>query len=292
MELRHLRYFVAVADELHFGRAAEKLFMAQPPLSQQIKQLEEEIGVLLFERTNRRVRLTEAGQVFLAEAHAILDRAAEAMQKAQRAGKGEAGWFSVGFVASATYDVLPDILRVFCERYPEVELELLELQGTEQGQALREKRIHVGFARLPGNEAGLVLEAIREEPVMAALPASHKLAHRASLALRELSEEPFILFPQQPQSSYAGYVIDLCRQAGFTPRVVQKTGEMQTAVSLVAAGIGVALVPQSVQNLQRTGVVYRSFTAPAPTVALTMLYRENETSPVLPHFLKIARQAW
>jgi len=290
MELRHLRYFVAVAEELHFGRAAQRLFMAQPPLSQQILQLEREIGTSLLERTNRRVQLTAAGQVFLHDARDILARVDHAILTAQRASRGEAGWLGVGFVASATYDVLPVILRRFRERFPEVELVLIELLGTEQGQALRENQIHVGFARLPSDVEGIVLESVAEHPLMVALPATHPLAKQDRIALPELAAEPFILFPRQPESNYADYIIRLCAAAGFTPRIVQKTGEMQTAVSLVDAGIGVAIVPASVQNLRREGVVYRPFTEPAPTIELSMGYRKHDPSPILPHFLVIARE--
>ncbi len=289
MELRHLRYFVAVAEELHFGRAAERLFMAQPPLSQQIRQLEQEIGVRLFERTNRRVQLTAAGQVFLAEARTILARVEEAVRKAQRASRGEAGWFGVGFVASVTYDVLPPILRRFRELYPDVELVLLELASGEQGQALRDKRIHLSLARLPTPEAGIVLETLAQDPLLAAFPASHRLATRKAVKLPELAAEPFLLFPPHAESSYAEFVIHLCEQAGFTPRIVQTTGEIQTAISLVAAGIGITLVPAAMQNLRREGVVYRPIVQPTPTVDLTMAYRENDPSPILPHFLEIAR---
>ena len=290
MELRHLRYFVAVAEELHFGRAAQRLFMAQPPLSQQILQLEREIGTSLLERTNRRVQLTAAGQVFLQEARDILARVDHAVLTAQRASRGEAGWLGVGFVASATYDVLPVILRRFRERFPEVEMVLIELLGTEQGQAMRENQIHVGFARLPSDVEGIVLETVAVHPLMVALPATHPLAKQERIDLPELAAEPFILFPRQPESNYADYIIRLCAAAGFTPRIVQKTGEMQTAVSLVDAGIGVAIVPASVQNLRREGVVYRPFAEPAPTIALSMCYRQHDPSPILPHFLAIARE--
>jgi len=290
MELRHLRYFVAVAEELHFGRAAQRLFMAQPPLSQQILQLEREIGTSLLERTNRRVQLTAAGQVFLQDARDILARVDHAILTAQRASRGEAGWLGVGFVASATYDVLPVILRRFRERFPDVEMVLIELLGTEQGQALRENQIHVGFARLPSDVEGIVLETVAVHPLMVALPATHPLAKQERIDLPELAAEPFILFPRQPESNYADYIIRLCATAGFTPRIVQKTGEMQTAVSLVDAGIGVAIVPASVQNLRREGVVYRPFAAPAPTIALSMCYRQHDPSPILPHFLAIARE--
>lgn len=289
MELRHLRYFVAVAEELHFGRAAQRLFMAQPPLSQQILQLEREIGTMLFERTNRRVQLTEAGKVFLEEARDILARVDHAVLTVQRVGRGESGWLGVGFVASATYDVLPVILRRFRERFPDVELVLQELLGTEQGRALRERQIHVGFARLPSDVEGIVLETLVQDNLMIALPVTHPLAQQESITLSELAPEPFILFPRQPESNYADYIIRLCAAAGFTPRVVQKTGEVQTAISLISAGIGVAIVPASVQHLRREGVVYRPFTDPAPTSELSMVYLPDDPSPILPHFLAIAR---
>lgn len=290
MELRHLRYFVAVAEELHFGRAAERLAMAQPPLSHQIRQLEQEIGTPLFTRTNRRVQLTAAGEVLLEEARAILARVAQAVEKAQRTGRGEAGWFGVGFVASAIYGVLPLILRRFREAYPEVELVLLELPGLEQWQALRDKRIHVGFARLPVEEDGIVLEQVTQETLLVALPAAHLLAGRPELRLAELAGEALILYPQESESRFAEYVLRLCAAAGFTPQVVQRTGEIQTAVSLVSAGIGVAVVPSSARNLRQEGVVYRPLVEPAPTIELTLGYRANDPSPILPHFLDLVRE--
>lgn len=290
MELRHLRYFMAVAEELHFGRAADRLFMAQPPLSQQIRQLEREIGVQLFERTNRRVELTAAGKAFMLETRVILERVDQAVQNAQRVSRGEAGWFGVGFVASATYDVLPIILRRFREQYPDIELVLMELSGVEQGPALSEKKIHVGFSRLPARESGILFEKVAEESLMVAVPASHRLARQETLRLGELDGEPFILFPHQPESNYAEYVVRLCNDAGFDPRIVQKTGEIQTAISLVDAGIGVSIVPAAAENIHREGVVYRPIAAPSPIIELTMGYREFDPSPVLPHFLDIARE--
>ncbi|HEY3298322.1 MAG TPA: LysR family transcriptional regulator [Armatimonadota bacterium] len=289
MELRHLRYFVAVAEELHFGRAAERLFMAQPPLSQQIRQLENEMGVRLFDRTNRRVSLTASGEAFLVDAHGILAHVEKAVQNAQRASRGEAGWFGVGFVASAVYDILPAILRKFREEYPEVELDLLEISGVEQGQALREKRINVGFVRLPAPEQGIVRECVAKDILMVAVPASHRLAREAAVSLSELASESFILYPQQPESTWGEYVIRICEEAGFEPRIVQKTGEIQTAVSLVDAGIGVAIVPASTQNLRREGVVYLPIAGTPPTIELTMVFREDDPSPILPRFLEIVR---
>lgn len=291
MELRHLRYFVAVAEERHFGRAAERLFLSQPPLSQQIQQLERELGVTLLARTNRRVELTDAGRAFLEDAREILARVDRAAERARRTARGEAGWIGVGFVGSAIYDVLPEVLRTFRARYPAVELVLLELLGDEQSEALREGRIHVGFSRLLPPEVGLHRETVARATLVAAVPEVHPLAERPVLTLAEVAQEPLVLYPRLTQSSYAEQMLALFRDAGLKPRVAQETGEMQTAVSLVAAGIGVALVPATVRNLGREGVAYRPLASPdPPTVELTMAYREGDPSPVLPHFLDVVRE--
>lgn len=289
MELRHLRYFVAVADDLHFGRAAEKLFIAQPALSQQIQQLERELGVRLLTRSSRRVALTVAGTVFLSEARAILARVSSALEAARRADRGELGRLGVGFVASATYAVLPAVLRRFREDFPDVELLLYELTAAEQAGALRDGTINVGFARPFLDDPALVVEPVARESFVVALPEGHPLAARKSVALTDLAPEPFILFPSSPKPSYADTVYALCESAGFTPQVAQEVREMQTAVSLIAAGIGISLVPASVQNLRRQGVVYRPLSHPTPPTELVLAYRRDDTSPVLQVFLQTVR---
>lgn len=290
MELRHLRYFVTVAEELNFGRAAERLYISQPPLSRQIHQLEAEVGTPLFTRSNRSVELTDAGLAFLKDARSILGDVDSAVQNTRRIGRGEKGWFGVGFVPSAIYDVVPTILRRFREQYPDVELVLRELPGTEHWKALRDKQIHVGFLRLPLEENGIQHEPIARDTLMIALPSYHRMASCQSLDLKEMAHESFILFPNQPESHFAEYIIQICRDAGFEPNVVQKTGEIQTAVSLVAAGIGVVIVPSSARNLRREGVIYRPIKDPAPTIELTMSYRKDDPSSILPNFIKIARE--
>ena len=290
MELRHLRYFVAVAEELHFGRAAEKLHIAQPPLSQQIQQLEREMGVPLFHRANRRVTLTAAGQVFLGEVRRSLDGLAQAVQAARRADRGEVGILAVGFVASATYDLLPTLLAQFRAQFPDVELLLYELNAAEQAGALADRRIHVGLARPSLEDAGLVVETVLREPFLVALPETHPLAVRERPALAELSGEPFISFPENPKPSYADAIKAVCARAGFSPNVVQEAREMQTALSLVAAGLGVTLVPASVQNVRRRGVVYRPLADADATTELTVAYRRDDSSPPLSRFLEIVRR--
>src|ERR1051325_5213431 len=228
MELRHLRYFIAVAEELHFGRAAEKLCIAQPPLSQQIQQLERERGFVLFNRTNRKVELTAAGQLFLDEARETLAGLENAVHAGRRVAKGEVGWLGIGFVGSAPYQMLPRILSSYRERYPEVQLVFRELVSGRQVQALRDRRIHVGFARPPILEDDIVSEVIMTEPLVAALPEGHPLASKGAIVLRKWAQEPFILFPRHPSPSYGGFLISLCETAGFRPNVVQETAEIHT----------------------------------------------------------------
>lgn len=290
MELRHLRYFLAVAEELHFGRAAERLCIAQPPLSQQIQQLERELGFALFQRTKRRVQLTPAGQLFLEETRAVLSNLEKAAQAGRRVARGEAGWLGIGFVGTATYRVLPEALRAFREQYPEVELVLRELVSAHQLQALRDRRIHAGFARPAIEAEDILCERVLREPLLAALPENHPLAQQEQLPLSALASEPFILFPQQLRPSYAELLLSICEQAGFLPRIVQEAAKIQTAISLVAAGLGVTLVPASAENQHRHGVVYRPFADPVPMTDLTIAYRRNDDSPILHSFLQIVRQ--
>jgi DNA-binding transcriptional LysR family regulator len=285
MELRHLRYFLAVAEELHFGRAAARVHIAQPPLSKQIQQLEKEIGIQLFNRTRRSVQLTDAGKVFQREAYKIFESLEKGTLKAKLASRGEAGWLSIGFIGSSTYEVLPSVLRKFRQKYPEVELVLQEIQSSEQNQALQERRIHVSFARFPKMEQGLVFETIYKEHLVVALPESHSLNKKKSLKLSDLADQPFILFPHQP-SAHAENTIQVFSNAGLPPRIVQTVEEMHTALGLVAAGIGVTLVPSSMKKTQRKGIVYLNLVGPTPVLEMKMGYRENEASPVLSRFIE------
>lgn len=290
MELRHLRYFVTLAEELHFGRAAERLHIAQPPLSQQIRQLETELGFELFHRTKRKVQLTEAGQVFLDEVQQIFKQLEQAIQVGRQTSRGEMGQLVVGFVSSAPYNILPKILRTFRSSVPEVRLELHELTTNEQFRWLRESRIDVGFVR-PPIEDTFNFETIFQESLMVALPDTHLLANNSNVSLRSLKNEPFILFPRLLAPGLYDLIISLCQQAGFSPNVTQEAIQMQTIVSLVAGGLGIAIVPESLQNLQRTGVVYKIIQEPTPKTAIAIIWRQNDTSAIVQKFLEIARLA-
>ena len=289
MELRHLRYFVTLAEELHFGRAAERLHIAQPPLSQQIRLLETELGFQLFHRTKRKVQLTQSGQVFLASVQGIFRQLEQAIQVGRQTSRGEMGQLVVGFVSSAAYNVLPTILRTFRTRFPGVSLELHELTTNEQSQWLREGRIDVGFLRPPVEEDLFNFEIIFEEALVVALPEAHELANQSSVSLRSLSNDPFILFPRTLAPGLYDQIISLCQQADFSPIVAQEAIQMQTIVSLVAAEMGVAIVPQSLQHLQRTGVVYKPIQQSTTLVAIAMIWRQNDTSPTVQRFLEVAR---
>ncbi len=291
MEIRHLRYFSAVAEHLHFGRAAQELHISQPPLSQQIREMEEELGVQLFFRTKRRVELTDAGRVFLREARLILDQVSHAVQTAQRSSRGETGRLVVGFVMSATCSVLPEILRVFRERYPGVTLVLEEATTGGGLAALREKRMHLCFLRLPIRDEKLAIETILKESLIVALPEGHRLSSRHKVPMAQLADEPFVLFPRSHGPGFYDQIVAFCHQAGFSPRVVQEASQMQTILSLVAAGIGVALIPESVQNLRTDRIVYRPLQERTQVTGLAIAWLRASTSPLTDHFVAVAREA-
>ena len=295
MDLRHLRYFIAVAEELHFGRAARRLHIAQPPLSQQIRALEEEIGVRLLDRNQRSVALTAAGALFLEEAYKTLAQAEHAVRVAQRASRGEIGRVRIGFVSSIAYGPFPTLLRTFRERSPGVALELHELTTTSQTEALLTGKVDLGLFRLDAESAraqrtgGLRLESLRTEPFVAVLPESHPLVARPRIDLTDLKDEDFVLFPRASNPGLHDYLVLACRKAGFELQVVQEADLMQTLVALVAAGLGVALTPASLQHLKFMGAVYRPLEAPGLESQVVAAWREDDASPVLAALLETLR---
>lgn len=287
MELRHLRYFIAVAEELNFTRAAEKLHIAQPPLSQQIQHLEAQLGFQLFRRTKRTVTLTEAGQVFFEESQKILLQLDRAIQLGQLTSRGELGQLTIGFVSSASHNVVPAILQAFRTLHPAVKLELREMTTNDQLQRLQEGQIDIGFIR-PPVEDGINSEIVFRESLIVALPQTHHLTDGAKVELRQLSTEPFILFPRFLAPGLYDSIISFCQQAGFSPIAAQEALQMQTIVSLVAAEMGVAIVPESMQNFQRRGVVYKPLQESSPIVSIALIWRDNPT-PAVQRFLQTAR---
>jgi DNA-binding transcriptional LysR family regulator len=288
MELRHLRYLVAVADELHFGRAAIRLRISQPPLSQQILQLEEELGVKLFDRTKREVRLTEAGKPIVEEAREILGHVDHFVNVASRASEGAIGHISVAGPGGVN-EILVDALRVFAHSYPGVRIELQFMNTALQMEALRDKSIDVGFLHLPVNDAGLKLEVVRREPMWLAMPKCHPLARHKLVPLAALADHPFILFARRSSPGLHDLITTTCRNAGFSLNVVHEVDNVIASLTLVTAGLGLAFSSQSMQKLWPE-VVFRPFQEPVPPLEYAIAYRRDDHSPALDSFLRIVRQ--
>ncbi|TXH77802.1 LysR substrate-binding domain-containing protein [Thauera aminoaromatica] len=290
MELRHLRYFIAVAEELNFTRAATRLHIGQPPLSMQIRDLEEEIGVRLFERGPRRVALSTAGERFLLHARRILDGVEEAVAEARRAARGELGELRVGFTSSLPFtDLLPDALNAYRRRFPQVRLQLREMFTPEQFQALVRGELDVGFVRLQAGTppAGIVLREVARNPLRLVVNAAHRLAGAAQVHLAELAGEDFISFPADVGTDLPGVLRALCRQAGFEPRIVQTAREATTQIGLVAAGLGVAVLPAPLESVRIARVRYLALAEPEAQFRLALAIREGEPVPTLGGFLEV-----
>jgi DNA-binding transcriptional LysR family regulator len=289
IDFRRLYYFVVVAEELHFTRAAERLHIAQPPLSYQIQQLERDLGVQLFERTRRSVQLTEAGELLLASAHRIFGQLEQTVNAVHRVGHGEVGFLTVGFVPSASNSILPMILRVFVQRFPGVQLLLKEMNPDQIVRGLHKQQLDVGLIYLPLDTTRLKVRTILREPLLVVLPTVHAQALQPTIVLRSLADEPFIAPPRY--SAVAGlssHMMDACRQAGFTPHVVQEAWLMQTIIGLVGANMGIALVPASVQNLHHVGVTYKPLQDVSTDVAMGVVWLYDEALPPLQRFLEVA----
>jgi DNA-binding transcriptional LysR family regulator len=292
MELRHLRYFITVAEELHFGRAAERLNMTQPPLSQQIRQLEDELGVQLFNRVGRNIELSVAGRVFLEETQQTLVQVEHAVQAARRAARGEIGRLVVGFVGTAAYRVLPSTLRVFQERFPGVEVALREMTTLDQAKALRAEQMDVGFLRPPVDSNGLEIETVFREPLVVALRETHPLTVNEHLTLEMLAKEPFVLFPRWSRPALYDQIMCLCQQVGFSPQVAQKANQVEAILGLVSVGMGVTLLPASIQEWRRSGVVYKPLAQVDLLDEMAVAWRKNDTSSVLRAFLDVIKMVF
>jgi DNA-binding transcriptional LysR family regulator len=293
MELRQLRYFVAVAREQNFTRAAERLNIAQPPLSRQIQQLEHEVGVRLIERGSRPVRLTEAGKLFYDQAVQALEHIEEMTEMTRRLVATARTRLGIGFVSSTLYGYLPEVIRRYRAARPEVEIALHEMTSLEQIVALKEGRIDVGFGRIPHADPQVDRVLMRNEPLRAALPASHPLAARPGpFRLADLGHLPLVVYPKSPRPSYADQVLALYRARGLRPPVVHEVKELQTALGLVAAESGVAIVPASVERLRRDNVLYAPLDEPEAISPLIMSSRRDDPSPELALLLKLIRRIY
>jgi DNA-binding transcriptional LysR family regulator len=294
IELRQLRYFVAVAEENHFGRAAARLHMTQPPLSQTIQSLETALGTRLFARTKRSVALTPAGTALLPEARRILQQAGALPDLARRAASGESGLLTLSFVSTADYSVLPPLLREFRERYPQVQIDLREATTDVQLEDLMHGRIDAGLLIPPLTDkakAELDYLTVLSEPLILAAPKGLKgLRWKSAAPLKAVADIPLIIFPRRIAPAFHDAILTCFRDAGLTPRIGQEAIQMQTIVGLVSAGMGIALVPQSVSNLKRPGVEYKALTGKTPTIETGLAWRRDNMSPVLRAFLELLRK--
>ncbi|KKB62833.1 LysR family transcriptional regulator [Robbsia andropogonis] len=288
MELRHLRYFVAVATTQNFTRAAEMLNISQPPLSRQIQQIEEEIGARLFERGSRPVKLTEAGRFFLGQARRLLEQADDLPKLTRRAAHVESR-LVIGFVGSTLYGAVPTVVRRFRVACPHTEVSLVEMSTVDQLKALHSGAIDVGFGRIRLDDVSVKRVVLRDERLLAALPDDHPLCGVGPLTLAQLARETLVVYPRRPRPSYADQVLSAFKDQGLEPEEIHEVQELQTALGFVAAGMGVALVPMSVERLRRDDVVYRSLadaSVVSPIIMSTRLADESEELEILKRLIE------
>ncbi len=287
IELRQLRYFVAVAEELNFTRAAERLQLAQPPLSRQIQNLEKALQVELLHRTNRRVTLTPAGQVFLAECQQILQQVEQGIRLAQRAARGEIGQLTIGFEGAFHSATVLHIIREFRLQFPDVELTLQEMPSGQQVDALQRQLIDIGFIDPILMQENIASIRLLSEPLVVALPASHTLVVQDSLELAQLEKESWIAGQSERGCGLLIRLLEACHQAGFTPNIQQETNDIHMTLGFVASGLGIALLPMSALETRPSGVVYRKISSPIPPVELVAAWQGHSSPSVLQAFLKL-----
>ena len=297
MELRHLRYFIAVAEEGHITRAAERLDMQQPPLSQQIKAIERELDVQLFRRKPRGVELTDAGHVFSNDARAILAQLDHAIETTRRTARGEQGRICVGVTPTCMYHpFVPQVVRAFREAFPQVRLTLEESRSTQLFQHLANEQIDAAFVRIPAADpSGLAVDPLLEEPMVVALPSGHALARRnrdAPVALKALANETFIIYGGQHEPGIHAVAFRAFQAAGFNPSVGQQAPHLASTLNLVAVGLGVSFVPSSLQRMHMDGVAYRRLKGAVKlTAPLKLASRRHDPSVVVRNFLTLVKKA-
>ncbi len=290
MELRQLRYFVAVAEELHFTRAAERLHIGQPPLSQAILKLEQDVGARLFARTKRRVELTEAGKLYLIDARRILALSEQAAVTARRAQRGEAGELRVAFTFSIPLTpMFANVINRYRRDFPQVSLSLHELATQRQLEGFERRTIDLGFMRPPEGALPdtLAVKTLREDPLMVILPVDHPLAAQKKVAMRELAEAPFVMYPASAGTGIYHQIFRLCRSAGFVPHIAQEAGEASTIIGLVAAGCGVSVLPRAFERIAMDGVCYRPLSDADAITPLLLVSRNDNRSPLAAAFIEM-----
>jgi len=289
MELRHLRFAVTLSEELHFGKAAARLNISQPPFSRHIRQLEDELGVQLFRRTRREVKMTDAGRLFVAQARQILADTEEAKHLMLEARESATTQLVVGFPRSYS-GIVVEILRTFGARYPNVRIALRSLSTSDHIRALRSGELQVAFLRLPVADPTLRIEVIAREPLIVAMPECNKFASHKRLRLQALANETHIMFPREMNPGHYDFLLDLCKNAGFAARIAPEADNTCTGLALVAAGLGVSLVPASARQVGWKGVVFKDLEPPVPWTEMAVAYN-RESSKSLSAFLNVVREA-
>ncbi|VWB44279.1 LysR family transcriptional regulator [Burkholderia lata] len=288
LELRHLKYFVAVAEELNFHRAARRLHLSQPALSRQIQQLEDEIDVALFQRSAKRIDLTTAGRTLQSHAYTILAHVRKAEEQSRSVGKGEAGYLAIGFFGSAIFDVIPKLLLEYGRQHPNVKLQLFQMTKEAQIQALRDRELTIGFNRMVPPQSDIVQRVVLTEDMMVAIPSAHPLARQRRIDCYEVLNEPMVLYPRWTTPGLGTRVYEIFDAYNAQPNVVQEVTDVATAMALVAGGFGLSIVPQSASHLRLPGIVYRPLIAKvAAKIELVCLYRRDDHSPILRSFLEV-----
>ena len=290
VDLRRLRYFIAVAEELHFGRAAARLHISQPPLSQQIRRLEKELQAALFHRTKRHVELTNAGRVFLGDARALVAQAEQAVGNAHRASRGEIGQLLVGCDLWADFLNGASIIPLFARHHPDVEVELRDLTATEQIAALEGGRIHVGILRPPVQSKALTSERLLSENLVVAFPRGHRFKRYGRVPWGALVDEPYVLFSRRRAPAFEALVARACHDAGLTLRVKYEVEHPQTILAIVEAGLGISLVPASLQTVGRPAIAYRRLTPAGPALETVIAWRRDSELSLVQAFARVARE--
>ena len=289
MEFRQLRYFVTVAQELHFAKAAVRLQITQPALSKQIRVLENELEVELFTRTKRTVKLTKAGEVFFEQAQQLLEQAKKAIQLAKRTASGELGLLTIGFTPTATYTILPELMRSFRSSYPQVEVEMLDLSTEEQVQSLNQGIIDIGLLHPPIDSRALEIYPLLAEEFIVVLPQEHRLSSKESLMLGDLAPESFILHPRsEGPFLYDGFV-QLCRQNGFEPQIIKKVNSHQSRICLVSAGMGITFIPAGLKTTLNADLIYKPILDLPVKLEFAAAWRSLDITPVLQKFVTMLK---
>jgi len=290
MAMKRLKYFVAVAEELHFGRAAEQLGISQPPLSRQIAQLEKELQASLFDRSRSQVRLTQAGKLLLQRATLILKDYNDTCLEIKRMGQGAKGRLRIAFVGSATHGLFPTLIKSFRANFPEVNLALWSMNNAEMHRALVKREIDLAIARPQLENEEINNKPFFHEPLILAIPDSLHLERGAKPVLADLADETFILYPEFPRPSFADHILSICTEAGFEPRSRAYTMDYQTAISLVSVGVGISMVPASVATTKRNGVRFVEYQGPNPGTSLSICHRRDNRDPMIFNFVEIAQK--